>query len=228
MSQYQLINFFGGPGAGKGTQVFKLAESSPFTVLGMSSMIQRFIATHDTLDSVHYDRIARMKECMANGELVDFEDVKVVMIDDISQLLAQQRNLLFEGFPRNEEQARWFADFLDEKQIPTLFIHLEVQLEEVINRIKNRYWVEGTDKPFISYQEALRACPPGTQPFQRELDTDVDITKKRFAVQYADFKDDIIHAMQQAKNVKVVTIQANQNPEAVFAEVQAAVADSTM
>jgi len=216
---YQLVNFFGAPGSGKGTQVFKLAENYPFKIVGMSSMIKSFIATHDNPNSSEYERVGRIKQKFASGDLVDFEDVKVVIQKDITASLERGEKLLLEGFPRNTDQARWFAGILESHNIKTMFVHLSIELDVILERIKHRFWIEGNEMPFASYNEALKACKPGQEPFQRGLDIDEDIIKKRFAVQYTDFKDEILEIMQNCKAVTVQTIQANQTPKKVCQDI---------
>lgn len=222
LSSYQLVNFFGGPGSGKGTQAFKFSEQYGLTVLGMSSMLKSFIAKYDYPNSPELDRVARIQQRLTNGELVDFEDVKVVMEKDIKRMLESGEKLLFEGFPRNTEQAAWFAQFLEQEKIKTLFIHLTISLDAVLDRIKNRYWIEGSDKPYSSYNEALAACVGQQKPFQRDLDTDTEIIKKRFAIQYTDFKDEILAVMGTSQYIDIVEIDADKSPDAVFADAQKA------
>ncbi|MGL4758196.1 MAG: nucleoside monophosphate kinase [Patescibacteria group bacterium] len=207
--KYQLIVLFGPPGSGKGTQANILEKDYSYVQLGMSKMLVDYAERMEDVTSEH-ERVERIQMNFKNGDLVGFEDVVTIMEMNFTENMRKGLQMTLDGFPRTENQAIWLSGLITKEKIKTLFIHFELGLQTVLDRIENRYFVEGSKEIFSSYEEALKSAPTGTKPFKRELDTDKNIIVKRFNEQYDNDKLEIVQGLVNNPFVEVLNINAIQ------------------
>ena len=125
-----IIILFGPPGAGKGTQAETLVEKYDLKQLSTGNMLRDAISEGSELG-------IKAKTIMDRGELVS-DDIILSMIREKIQD-SEGKGFIFDGFPRNLEQARALDDMLDKLKLNLdLVIEIVVEDEILINRIEQR------------------------------------------------------------------------------------------
>ena len=127
---------FGPPGAGKGTQAEFLIESYQLIHLSTGDLLRSEIAERTQLG-------LEAKAFMEKGELVP-DAVVIGMIKSKLEANQTARGFIFDGFPRTVEQADALDHLLNENKTPISgMLSLEVEREELINRLMGRGLVSG-------------------------------------------------------------------------------------
>ena len=125
-----IIILFGPPGAGKGTQAQRLVSKHNLKQLSTGDMLREAITEGSELGK-------KASSIMDRGELVS-DDIILSMIKDQLRRSGSD-GFIFDGFPRNLEQAKALDKILHELKLKLdLVIEIVVNDEVLINRIKNR------------------------------------------------------------------------------------------
>ncbi|MFP4514729.1 MAG: adenylate kinase [Parcubacteria group bacterium] len=122
---------FGAPGAGKGTQAQKIAESHKLQHLSTGDLFREEIKNNTELGRKALDYSSK-------GELVPDSLVIEILKKEIEKH-PESSGFVFDGFPRNLNQAQELDKILNEKNNNiTAVLALDVPDQELIKRIKNR------------------------------------------------------------------------------------------
>ena len=125
-----IIILFGPPGAGKGTQAQRLVAKHNLKQLSTGDMLREAIIEGSELGK-------KASSIMDRGELVS-DDIILSMIKDQLRKSGSD-GFIFDGFPRNLEQAKALDKILHELKLKLdLAIEIVVNDEVLINRIENR------------------------------------------------------------------------------------------
>ena len=125
-----ILILFGPPGAGKGTQAQRLVDKHNLKQLSTGDMLREAITEGSELGK-------KASSIMDRGELVS-DDIILSMIKDQLRKSGSD-GFIFDGFPRNLEQAKALDKILHELKLKLdLVIEIVVNDEVLINRIENR------------------------------------------------------------------------------------------
>ena len=125
-----IIVLFGPPGAGKGTQAELLVDKFNLKQLSTGDMLRDAIDQGSELGN-------KAKAIMDRGELVSDEIILSMIQEKVKD--SEVNGFIFDGFPRNLEQAKALDEMLNElKSSLDLVIEIVVNDDILINRIEKR------------------------------------------------------------------------------------------
>ena len=108
------IVLLGPPGCGKGTQSKLLVENNNFVQLSTGDLLRA--TTSDNKSEVGQ----KIKQIMQQGGLVPDNFVIDIIVKKVSDL--KDQNIIFDGFPRNIEQAKFLDKSLEKKAISLNYV----------------------------------------------------------------------------------------------------------
>jgi len=143
------IIIFGPPGAGKGTQSSCLVEIKKMYQLSTGDLLRAELNSKSSLSE-------KLKKIMDSGKLVSDEIIKDLIEKKISEP-SIKNNIIFDGFPRNIDQAK-SLDLMLEKydQKISLVINLKVDNSILVKRISGRVSCSICKKPFNEFFDPPR------------------------------------------------------------------------
>ena len=135
---------FGPPGAGKGTQSSFLVESEKMFQLSTGDLLRAELKSGSDLSK-------QLKEIMDAGKLVSDNIINNLIEKKISDP-SVKNNIIFDGFPRNLEQAKSLDDMLNKyNQKISVIINLKIDYSVLVKRISGRVSCSICKKPFNEF-----------------------------------------------------------------------------
>lgn len=124
------LALFGPPGAGKGTQAKRLAQSHGLTHLSTGDLFRAAIRDQTPLG-------VRVSELLAAGELVPDDVTCGIVADRLAEI--GTRDFVLDGFPRTVPQAEWLVAHLADASAPLdAVVSLLVPDDRIVNRLSRR------------------------------------------------------------------------------------------
>lgn len=124
------IILFGMQGSGKGTQGALLAEKYNSIVFDTGSALRKIASEDSPLGN-------KVKTIIESGDLVPTEIVMEV-IEDFVNKIPQEKFVIFDGIPRNEEQRDQFNALMSKLNKQPTVIYINIPREEAEKRLLSR------------------------------------------------------------------------------------------
>ena len=169
------IILFGPPGAGKGTQAQFIVKKHNYFQLSTGNLLREEVKLKTSLG-------IEIEQLISNGKFASDEIVNTLLRQSITNLKFRDR-IIFDGYPRNVEQARNLEIILDEfDQKIGHIIFLNVSKEIIEKRIMGRmtcYKCNMTLNEFFN-KEQIELHPCGKEFLQKRKDDNFDIVMARY------------------------------------------------
>ncbi len=198
------ILLIGIQGCGKGTLVAGLEEHIDFSLVSMGQLFRDEIATGSALGQ-------EIKQVIDRGELVGMD----IVMKTVNKKLTEDKSpiKIFDGFPRNLEQ----ANALDKIAKVDLVIHLDLSKEVAIKRLLNRLTCSKCG--YITRKDAVNSnvCPECSGELISRSDDTIESIEKRFKI----FEQDTYPLLEKYKKQgvrveKIESIKADETLNSVL------------
>jgi adenylate kinase family enzyme len=217
----QIIILYGPAGCGKGTQAGLLKEIlKDYYHLDFGTELRKFVKENvDSEDENLKDKARKMKEQMDAGQPVDTPLLRFVVEDSIVKNVKAGKGMLVEGPGRKIEETEWLSNFFVSNGMTSAIFHLHIDLDVILDRLKTRWYLPSTSKPFISYQKAKAEAKDGEEPYQREDDVNVESVKQRYKLMYRDVFGEILKIYMIVSKTDILPINADQEVKKVHKDI---------
>ncbi len=197
----------GAPGSGKGTQSQLLVERLNYKHISTGNLLRSEIEKKSDLG-------LRVKEVMDAGRLVSDELVEELLK---ANLKLEDDSYIFDGYPRNLDQAKTLTGILGHHDYTALFFKLDT--EKLVERLKNRRVTK--DGKYIynlitNPPKTSGVCDVTGEPLIQRDDDKEEVVRKRMEV----FEETINPVLSYYKDLgKFVEIQADNGLDKIYDEI---------
>jgi adenylate kinase len=199
----------GAPGAGKGTLADRFAESHGVPRVSTGDILRDAVISGSPLGQA-------ARAVMDAGRLVDDETMIGIVRDRLRQPDAR-RGFVLDGFPRTVVQAEALDQLVDEAQ-PLVVVNIEVPEDVLVRRLTAR---RICGRCGTTARPADAACARCGGALVQRRDDDPDVVRERLGV-YGRATQPIVDFYRGRPTFR--SVDGDQTPEAVAADVSAAVA----
>ena len=167
------IIMLGAPGSGKGTQGKILEDKTGFKRYVMSDLIKKELQPGNEL----YTKVFK------EGVLLNDSHV----FEIFREYFKSENDIILDGLPRTLDQAYWLYGFLKNHHYKIKLMFLDVNEEQLIQRVTSRYYCPKCHKLYNSHINELMPqkegiCDDdGVELIQRDDDT-VEVFKERLEI----------------------------------------------
>ena len=193
------IILFGAPGAGKGTQAEYVAQKLNLVHIATGDLFRQAVEQGTELG-------IQVKSYMEKGVLGP-DEITIGMVLERMSAPDCESGVVFDGFPRNLEQARALDEALA-KQAKAIdrVVYIKVSEEELLKRLSGRWICRNCQMPYHATDSPPKIwgkCDKcGGELYQRPDDT-VETVKKRLQVYFAQTAPLIDYYTQAGKLMEV-------------------------
>ena len=169
------IILFGPPGAGKGTQAQSIVKKHNHFQLSTGNLLREEIKSKTELG-------ADIEKLISNGKFVSDEIVNTLLRQSLTNLKYRDR-IIFDGYPRNVEQATNLEIILKEfKQTIGHIIFLNVSRDIIEKRIMGRMTCEKCNMTLNEYfnKDQIELHPCGVEYLKKRKDDNLDVVISRY------------------------------------------------
>tara|TARA_B110000238_G_C15941357_1_gene359111 strand:- start:32 stop:673 length:642 start_codon:yes stop_codon:yes gene_type:complete len=169
------IILFGPPGAGKGTQAQSIVRKHNYFQLSTGNLLREEVKLKTSLG-------AEIETLISNGKFVSDETVNTLLRQSITNLKFRDR-IIFDGYPRNVEQAKNLELILGEfDQAIGHIIFLNVSKDIIEKRIMGRLTCEKCHMTMNEFfnKEQIDLHPCGKEFLKKRKDDNLDVVMARY------------------------------------------------
>lgn len=196
----------GAPGSGKGTQSARLVEKMGYKHISTGNLLREEIAKETELG-------LKVKEVMEAGQLVS-DDLVVELLK--ANLDLDNSAYIFDGYPRNFEQAKTLSQILT--GYPTVAVYFELNTDKLVERLTNRRVTKDGKQIYnllTNPPKQSGVCDVTGEPLIQRDDDKEDVVRSRMEV----FENTITPVLEMyKKDNALVVVNANQGLEDVYQE----------
>jgi len=173
------IILFGAPGSGKGTLASFLVKEYGFKHLSTGHIFRKEFYSNP--------KYKKLKEDLEAGKFAS-DDLAIKITEDFIDSHKDSRGIVFDGFPRNLNQAESLEKILLSRGMGiTLVIDLEISREEIIKRVSGRYSCRDCGATYHdtfnpTKVEGICDSCGSTDLYRREEDSNVEALKERIQI----------------------------------------------
>lgn len=209
------VMLLGAPGAGKGTQAARIVEGFGLVHLSTGDILRKAVADRTPLG-------LEAKRYMDEGGLVPDEVVIGLVRERISEPDAQERGVLFDGFPRTIPQADALGEALEASGLTLdAVVNVQVDPEAIVARITSRRQCRACGRVYnvvTSPSKDPAVCDDcGGEVYQRDDDTEAVVRKRLDA--YEEQTSRLI-PYYESKGL-LHSVDGNRDPDAVYVAIEA-------
>ena len=169
------IILFGPPGAGKGTQAQFIVKKHNYFQLSTGNLLREEVKLKTPLGS-------EIEKLISNGKFVSDVTVNALLRQSIMNLKFRDR-IIFDGYPRNVEQAKNLELILDEfNQSIGHIIFLNVSKEVIEKRIMGRMTCDKCNMTLNKFfnKDQIELHPCGKEFLRKRKDDNLDVVIARY------------------------------------------------
>ena len=169
------VILFGPPGAGKGTQAQFIVKKHNYFQLSTGNLLREEVKLKTQLG-------AEIETLISNGKFVSDETVNTLLRKSITNLKFRDR-IIFDGYPRNVEQAKNLELILGEfDQSIGHIIFLSVSKDIIEKRIMGRMTCDKCNMTLNEFfnVEQIELHPCGKEFLKKRKDDNFDVVVKRY------------------------------------------------
>jgi adenylate kinase len=169
------IILFGPPGAGKGTQAQFIVKKHNYFQLSTGNLLREEVKLNTKLGK-------EIEQLISNGEFASDEIVNKLLKQSIKSLKFRDR-IIFDGYPRNVEQAKNLETILEEfDQTVGHIIFLNVSKDIIEKRIMGRMTCDKCNMTLNEFfnKEQIELHPCGKEFLKKRKDDNFDIVVSRY------------------------------------------------
>ena len=169
------IILFGPPGAGKGTQAQFIVNKHNYFQLSTGNLLREEVKLKTQLGS-------EIEQLISNGKFVSDETVNTLLRKSITNLKFRDR-IIFDGYPRNVEQAKNLELILGEfDQTIGHIIFLNVSKDIIEKRIMGRMTCDKCNMTLNEFfnKEQIELHPCGKEFLKKRKDDNFNIVLARY------------------------------------------------
>lgn len=149
---------FGAPGSGKGTQSDLLVQKYQLSHLSTGDLLRKEIASGSQLGQ-------EIDQIISKGNLIPDDMMIDILVKEI-EAHKESKGFILDGFPRTVAQAQALDSMIATREhANTLLVNLEVEKDELINRLLKRGETSGrSDDNLETIQKRLEVYEGKTKP----------------------------------------------------------------
>ena len=169
------IILFGPPGAGKGTQAQFIVKKHNYFQLSTGNLLREEVKSKTLLGE-------KIEKLISNGKFASDEIVNTLLRQSITNLKFRDR-IIFDGYPRNVEQAKNLNLILSEfNQTIDHIIFLNVPKDIIEKRIMGRMTCEKCHMTMNEFfnKEQIELHPCGKEFLNKRKDDNFDVVVARY------------------------------------------------
>jgi adenylate kinase len=195
---------FGPPGVGKGTQANLLCEKYNLLRISTGDLLREQVALSSPIGR-------RVEQFMKKGHLVP-DDIMFEIVDNLL-IENKDQDILFDGYPRNLNQARSLEQSLAQfGQAIDLALQLQLADDEIIKRLVSRRYCPKCERVYNYITNPPKVeglCDYDKQKLVKRNDDTEEIIRKRLAIYEAETRP-LISYYKSLNIYREVDAQGNQ------------------